>query len=220
MKRVLSFLFLIFVVSGRAQASPVRVWHDMKDGERSKIRAEGIIKAAPEDVWSHLIRFNDYDKFMPRVIDSFFVSEEGLEALRRSQTQNGNKMRDVAKKFRSEMARRPGQSWQGYVFMLINVPFPAENRWYVLDAVQDETRSEDRIYKRCWTFVMGNIRDANGCWTLKPGPDARETETSYEDNIDAGGSIPDWMARLGARKTVPEIFHSLERVSIAGKKDK
>lgn len=202
-------------LAATAWASPVKVWHDLQENKPSLVRAEGVIKAPPEAVWNYLIRFNEYANFMPRVSESFFISQAGVEALRQAGTQNANKIKMIAKKYKAEMPRKAGQSWEGLVFMVLNLPFPVENRWYVLKAVQDETRAGEHIYKRCWSLVIGNIDGAKGCWTLEPANGGSETLGRYEDQVDPGGKLPDWAAKMGATQIVPEMFESLEKVAAA-----
>ena len=202
--------------SSLSWAGKLKVWHEVHKGAPSWVKAEGAFTASPEKVWNSLIRFNDYKTFMPRVQESFAISEEGLEALRQAPTRNANKLRVLAQKYKIEMQRQPGKKWDGFVFMVLDMPFPVENRWYVIHASQDETKSAQHIYQRCWDLVFGNIEAAQGCWTLKPSEDGKETVALYEDSVNPGGKVPQWATRMGATKTVPEIFESLEKVASSG----
>ncbi len=209
--------FLVFQFSASlGVASPVKVWHEHLKGEPSKVRAEGVIKASPESVWENLIRFNEYSKFMPRVMESFFISREGVEVLKTAKTHNANKLRKVAVKYKLENLRDlrvPGKKWDALVFMVLDTPFPVENRWYVIHAMQDETQAAHHRYRRCWNLVVGNIRSADGCWSIEPAAHPEEALSRYEDSVNPGGSVPEWVTRLGATQTVPQIFRNLERVA-------
>lgn len=207
-----SFLALQFSAS-LVLASPVKVWHEHLKGEPSKVRAEGVIKASPEDVWENLIRFNEYSKFMPRVMESFFISKEGVEVLKTAKTRNANKLRKIALKYKLENLRVPGKKWDALVFMVLDTPFPVENRWYVIHALQDETQAAHHRYRRCWSLVVGNINSADGCWNIEPAAHPQGALSRYEDSVNPGGSVPEWVTRLGATQTVPQIFRNLERVA-------
>lgn len=202
-----------WVCPPEAWAASVKVRHEHQEGIPDQVKAESVVKASPEAVWSYLIRFNDYSKFMPRVIESLFISEDGIRAIQGAGTRNANKLRSVARKYKIEPSRKMGGKWEGYVFMVLDTPFPVENRWYVLKAVQDETRSREHIYRRCWNLVIGNIESAEGCWTLKPGEETSETLASYEDVVNPGGNVPEWAAKMGANQTVPQMFKSLEKMA-------
>jgi hypothetical protein len=99
------------------------------------------------------------------------------------------------------------------IFMVIDTPFPVENRWYVIRSVQDETKASQKIYKRCWDFVVGNIESANGCWNLEP-TEMSETLAHYVDNVNPGGNVPEWVSRMGAHQAMPQVFRALEARSL------
>jgi hypothetical protein len=210
-RNVLAALSLL--AAATAAASPVQVKHDIRSDGPSQVTAEGVLKASPERIWSQIVRFNEYASFMPHVLESFFISEEGVEALKNAGTRNANKLRTVAKKYKVAVPRREGQKWSGLVFMVLNTPFPVENRWYVIRTVQDETGASGHKYKRCWDLVTGNIESAKGCWTLAPGPTPGETASRYEDEADPGGNVPEWVTRMGATQTIPEMFEKVEKLA-------
>jgi len=211
----LRFLALIMSLGASltAAASPVKVTHDIRSDGPSQVKAEGVMQASPENVWKQVIRFNDYDQFMPRVLESFFISEDGLPALQNAGTKNANKLRSVAKKYKVSVPRKEGGKWEGLLFMVLDTPFPVENRWYVIRTTQDETKAARHIYKRCWELVAGNIESATGCWAFEPGSTPDETMSRYEDHADPGGKVPQWMTRLGATQTIPEMFQRVEKLA-------
>lgn len=204
---------LSLLAAGSASASPVKVTHDIRSDGPSQVIAEGVLRASPERIWSQIIRFNDYATFMPHVLESFFITEKGVEALKSAGTRNANKLRAVAKKYKVPVPRREGQEWSGLVFMVLNTPFPVENRWYVIRTVQDETRAAEHKYKRCWTLVTGNIESAQGCWTFAPGANPGETASRYDDQADPGGNVPEWVTRMGATQTIPQMFEKVEKLA-------
>ncbi len=193
-------------------------WIDAKtdtqlpDG-RTAVKAEGVMQASPEEVWKHLIRFNDYSKFMPRVLESFFISSSGVEALKSAPTRNASRIRALALPYRTNVKPVSGQKWEGDVFMVLDTPFPVENRWYVIHVIQDETKAAEKTYRRCWDLVTGNIDAAHGCWNLSPSAEPAGTLARYEDSINPGGNVPDWAAKMGSRQTIPDVFRSLEKRS-------
>ncbi len=196
-----------------AWGSPVKVKHDIRSGAPSEVRAEGVLQASPEQVWAQIIRFNEYAQFMPNVLESFFIREEGVGALRTAGTENANKLRAVARPFKIPAPRKEGGRWEGLLFMVLNTPFPVENRWYVIRTTQDESRAAEHLYKRCWELVTGNIKSSKGCWTFELGPGPGETVSRYEDQADPGGKVPEWVTRAGATKTIPEMFRRIEKLA-------
>ncbi len=215
MKKII--LFAVFSIASSigalSFAADVKVSHELKPGQPSLVHAEGSIHSSPEEAWENMIRFNDYKNFMPRVVDSFFISPEGIAAIQNAGTRNANRLRHIAAPYKIDAARKSGGLWGGYVFMVIDTPFPVENRWYVLKVEQDERQRAQHVYKRCWELVDGNIEAAQGCWQIAPGADPGHARLTYNDQVNPGGKVPDWISRMGATQTVPQMFDSLEKVA-------
>ena len=204
-------LFFLITITSPLQAAQVKVWHEYHKNTPSAVKAEGILKASPEAIWKTLIRFNDYADFMPRITESFFITPEGIEALKKSKTKNAQKIKKIAQKFKTMYPRKKGKTWNAYVFMVLNTPFPVANRWYILHTVNDETKAQEQKYKRCWKLVIGNIDNAQGCWYLEPTPQPSNTLARYQDSVNPGGHVPQWAAKMGATRTVPKMFKNLEK---------
>lgn len=200
-------------VAAVATASPVKVTHDIRSDGPSQVKAEATLKASPESLWKQVVRFNEYATFMPHVLESFFISEQGVQALRDAGTKNANKLRAVARPYKIDVPRKPGARWEGQVFMVLDTPFPVENRWYVIRTVQDETKAAQHIFERSWNLVVGNIDSAKGHWTFQPGENAGETFSRYEDQADPGGKVPEWVTRMGATQTIPQMFEKVEKLA-------
>ncbi len=204
---------LFMMLAATASASAVKVTHDIRSDGPSEVTAEGVLQASPEKIWAQVIRFNEYATFMPHVLESFFITEEGVETLKNAGTANANKLRAVARPFKTPVSRKEGGRWEGLAFMVLNTPFPVENRWYVIRTVQDETGAAGHKYKRCWELVTGNIESAKGCWTFVPGANPEETVSRYEDQADPGGNVPEWVTRMGATQTIPQMFEKVEKLA-------
>ena len=213
METIVVFLAILVLVPFSLQASPAKVKYESHKNRPSQVSVQSILQAPPDAIWKQVVRFNDYNQFMPRVVESFFISEEGVQALKEATTKNANKLSSMAKKYKMAVPRKPGEQWGGLVFMVLNTPFPVENRWYVLRTNQDETRSAQHSYKRCWDLVTGNIESAKGCWSFEPYGDGQETFSFYQDQADPGGKVPEWVTRLGATQTLPQMFHRVESLA-------
>ena len=211
--KTIPLLFLSLAFSTSLFAADVKVTHDYKRDEPSLIHAVGTFEGYPDVVWENMIRFNDYASFMPRVVDSFFITQAGIDAIEHAGTRNANRLRAIARPYKVEGNRKKNGVWNGLVFMVINTPFPIENRWYVINVVQDETHAAAHTFKRCWTLIDGNIEAAEGCWQIQPDSTEGKSLLTYQDHVNPGKKIPEWVARLGATKTVPEMFESLENVA-------
>ena len=195
-------------------AAHVKVRNEMVPHEPIRVIADGTLEATPKKVWENMIRFNDYASFMPHVMQSYFISEEGVNALRAIPTSKSSKAANkLAQAYRIESPRRQGVLWNGHIFMAVNMPFPVENRWYILAVEQDERQASRQEYKRCWSYVTGNIDSAHGCWSVAPSEIEGQSQLHYEDNVSPGGHVPQWISKIGATQTVPEMFESLEKVS-------
>ena len=217
--RVLGWGVLLVSLQAHAVTS-LQVRDSYDSNGKGLVNGEGILQGSPESVWIHLSNFNNYSKFMPRVVDSFFISEQGLQKVRESMkaTMNPNKMRNIAKSYKIDMPRKKGQLWSSFVFMELNAPFPVENRWYILESNFDETRASSKIFKRCWSYVVGNIESADGCWDVEPSG-ADGTYLKYVDNVNPGGNVPRWVSRAAARQTIPDVFRALEKRTLQASTD-
>lgn len=213
--KIKTSLFAVFfaLMAANLWASPVQVKHDIRTDGPSEVIATGVLQASPEKIWSHVIRFNEYAAFMPHVVDAFLITEEGVEAIKNAGTVNANKLRAVAKPYKTAVRRKEGGRWEALAFMVLNTPFPVENRWYVIRTTQDETEADGHKFKRCWELVTGNIDAAKGCWSFAPGASPDETSSVYEDQADPGGNVPAWVTRAGATQTIPEMFEAVEKLA-------
>ena len=88
-KIIIPFAIFALFIANSLEAAPIKVWHEMHDNAPSAVNAEGILKASPNAIWETLIRFNDFAKFMPRVRESFFITQEGVDALKKTKTRYG-----------------------------------------------------------------------------------------------------------------------------------
>ncbi|OGP14513.1 MAG: hypothetical protein A3F89_02105 [Deltaproteobacteria bacterium RIFCSPLOWO2_12_FULL_50_11] len=209
-KIIIPFAIFALFIANSLEAATIKVWHEMHDNAPSAVNAEGILKASPNAIWETLIRFNDFAKFMPRVRESFFITQEGVDALKKTKTNHINKIQEIARLYKTDDHRLKGGKWEGFVFMVLNTPFPVTNRWYILHTIHDESEAfQDKFY-RCWNLVFGNIENAQGCWYLQPAEEPSHTFARYQDSIHPGGNVPRWAARMGATQTIPQMFKNLE----------
>jgi len=95
-KIIIPFAIFALFIANSLEAAPIKVWHEMHDNAPSAVNAEGILKASPNAIWETLIRFNDFAKFMPRVRESFFITQEGVDALKKTKTNHINKIQEIA----------------------------------------------------------------------------------------------------------------------------
>src|SRR3989338_10145241 len=131
-KIIIPFAIFALFIDNSLEAATIKVWHEMHDNAPSAVNAEGILKASPNAIWETLIRFNDFAKFMPRVRESFFITQEGVDALKKTKTNHINKIQEIARLYKTDDHRLKGGKWEGFVFMVLNTPFPVTNRWYIL----------------------------------------------------------------------------------------
>ena len=117
----------------------------------------------------------------------------------------------LARPYRVDVPIRRGGRWEGTAFQLLDLPFPAVNRWFLLHYVNDETKFPEHRYRQCWEMIDGNVNSVRGCFHLSPGGTPGETALEYEEISDIGGHVPEWVVQIGVKQTTPDVFRNLER---------
>jgi hypothetical protein len=91
----------------------------------------------------------------------------------------------------------------------VNLPFPLNDLTATTEA---QHRIEPgRSYERSWKLYEGPYKDNSGRWLLTAleGETGTRTLVLYEMHADPNISLPGWLQRIGARKSIPDLFEKL-----------
>lgn len=179
-------------------------------GKAGRLHAEGIIHGTPEVTWDTLYLSNEWPKFMPRNLATHYISAGGVEALRGTSARNLERLIATARQHKVDAARAIGGVWHGFMFIVMDLPFPIANRWYVIRVRHDETKSQQHQYERTWDLVFGNIDALEGGWQLEPGPQPCQTIARYQDTVDLGLKVPDLLTRMVAKLALQNTYRVLD----------
>ncbi len=179
----------------------------MKGTEVKKGIAMGIVDAVVQDVWAVIHENNDFVHFMPSTLESILIDPSAVEEAKALKfdraTGDPKELIQFLKMHRAE--KMTGTT--GYFFSLLDVPWPATNRWYILKLVDLVTK--DQWYQH-FTLVMGNLKTTEGSWELIPLENDK-TLTIYTVFSDPGGLIPDWVINIGTLQTLPEVIQGVRK---------
>lgn len=213
MVKIVAYCFLIgCIFVNDAHAGPVKVdYYKGVNGEPSIMKSEAYVQAEPGVVWNAIANINGWNEFMPKTPAAFYVSEDVIPAIQNAGTYNANRLLRIAKKYKVPVPRDEGKVWSGLVFQVINTPFPVANRWFVLRYVNDETHSAKDIYELCWDMVLSNVNTVDGCFKILPDDNPQKSRIYYQERVDLGGKVPEWVVKIGVRHTTPKLFSNLEK---------
>lgn len=214
MRRGFAIVVLLLTGGWLQAGEPPTVKYRIAESGLSTLEADGCFNAPPEEIWQVITDSSHFKRFMPRVEESVILNDEGLEAIRSAPTRNANKLSGVARKFPLTRSSERFSPSPHLFFLVINTPFPVENRWYVLQVDQDDSQKARGFYKRCWKMLEGNTNSVEGCWRLKQGESPSQTCAEYSENTDIGGHVPQWVVKMGATVTVPQIFENVEKEAL------
>ena len=221
--RMIKSIMIIGIValSAPAHASAITPdqWSIIKDGgivkqlesvkgtEVKEGVAIGIVDAPPQQVWNVIHENNDFVHFMPRMLESILVNPDAIAKAKALKfdynTGDPKELVHFLKKHRVD--KMTGTT--GYFFSLLNVPWPATNRWYIIKL--DDFVTSGRWYQH-WSLVLGNLKTNDGSWELVP-LDNNRTLVTYTVFSDPGGEIPDWIINIGTKQTLPGVIEALRK---------
>ncbi|VAW81111.1 hypothetical protein MNBD_GAMMA14-1572 [hydrothermal vent metagenome] len=110
-----------------------------------------------------------------------------------------------------------GHKW---VYQRLNLPGPIQDRHYILESTNLDSRPDRRLYRVEWQlsdrFTLPTrqlVRPAtfSGCWHIRPGT-ANGLDALYRIRLDPAGNVPRWMARAGMRHYVKQLMERLHNL--------
>ena len=127
--------------------------------------AEGVIDAAPADVWAIVSRCADYSKNMPRIVKSVELSREGDET----------------------------KQWTAKCQVTAHLPFPFSDltgTTLATHKVEPGVR-----YSREWNLVSGDYDINHGSWTVEPLEGGKKSYVTYKIRVKPKINLPtSWIA--------------------------
>ena len=179
----------------------------IKSGEMT-----GIIDAPPEIVWQVITDVNNFKDFMPRTLASRAVAPDKLPAILRLKPTQAEEVERLLGPTPMDPAscRIPGGKYTVYFYSHLNFPWPAQNRWYIIKGVQDETHAGQHLYRSSWSLVIGNLKENSGEWILEPYG-SHATKAIYRLRTDPGGCIPGFLVKQGTYNTMPQIIAAVRK---------
>ncbi len=162
-----------------------------------------IIPASVDRVWAVLMDHDRFDEFMPRYLVSDMIGSDIINRCRAGGW--------VRAEIESAAASRAG-GWAGdtgYVYNVLDMPFPVADRWYLLKLVRSVPGHTIR-----WDMLAGNMRKNYGLWTLEP-VGAGRTLATYTTCSDPGISMPGFVLDIGLNSTLPGVVAALRKRVLA-----
>ncbi|MEZ4437397.1 MAG: hypothetical protein R3F65_33810, partial [bacterium] len=94
-------------------------------------------------------------------------------------------------------------------FVEIDMPFPFDNLWSVVEARHSE--GADGSFVRRWTLIKGTYRRNSGSWSLYPYDEGQKTLLVYQLDADPDVSLPDWVISSAQSGTLPDLFEAVRK---------
>jgi len=172
----------------------------------------GVVDAPPEIVWQVITDTNNFKNFMPRTHNSMAVAPEKIPLVLQKKPTRAEEVERLLGPIPADPAsyRIPGGIYTVYFYGNLDLPWPCNNRWYILKGVRDETLAAQHYYHSSWSLVTGNLRENSGEWILESfGP--TKTKVTYRLCTDPGGAIPKFLITQGTCITMPQIIKAIRK---------
>lgn len=172
----------------------------------------GVVDAPPEIVWQVLNDVNNFKNFMPRTRNSMAVAPEKIPVILQRGATRAEEVEQLLGPIPADPAsyRIPGGTYTVYFYSDLDLPWPCNNRWYIIKGLRNETRADQHFYQSSWSLVTGNLRENSGEWILEPFGLAK-TKAIYRLCTDPGGSIPKFLVTQGTCTTMPQIIKAVRK---------
>jgi ribosome-associated toxin RatA of RatAB toxin-antitoxin module len=163
-----------------AGTDDVRTWTETGNGGAAPTYvAEGIVDAAPAQVWALVSKCADYTKNMPNIVASEELSRQG----------------DERSKF-SAVCR-----------VTADIPFPFSDLTSVSRATM--TVDADGGYTRAWTLIDGDYQANEGSWHLVPIEGGAKTVVTYRIRAVPKLPLPDSLIASSQKTLLPQVIQRL-----------
>lgn len=187
---------------------------DLEEGSKiKKGMVIGIVDAPANIVWQVIGDNNNFREFMPNTEQSKVVDKIKIPIIEEKNPKNAKEvMKIIGEEVDPKIYHLTGRKYSIYYFSLLNLPWPAEDRWYIIMLDRDETHATHGIYRSSWNLVTGNLKDNYGSWHLEPYGEER-TKVTYKLFSDPGGNIPKWLINWQAPRILKNIIKAVRKES-------
>jgi len=200
-------------LNNRLAAGEIIVSSENVPGSTTK-RGEvlGVVDAPPEKVWQVITDVNHFHEFMPRTIRSQMVTPENVQEVLQKKPTQAQEVEAILGPTAPDPAlfRVPGQKYIEHLYGHVDLPWPMDNRWYVLKMQRDESHASQRRYTSSWSLIIGNLKENRGEWRLEPFGE-HQTLALYRLITDPGGPVPQFLVKQGTYVTLPKIIDSVRK---------
>jgi hypothetical protein len=163
----------------------------------------GVINASADKVWEVLNDFNNFNTFMPRIRASFLVDQLALQEVEGRTSWKRKDLEAVIARYRNEKTA----SDVFYFYNVLDMPSPIPDRYYLLEMTRERRNRHLR-----WRLVAGNVRSAEGSWSLEAwGGDEPRTLALYTSYSNPGIVLPHFAVRIAIDKTLPGVIEGVRR---------
>jgi ribosome-associated toxin RatA of RatAB toxin-antitoxin module len=184
--------------------------HAVPGSDVQEAKMTAIIKAPPQVVWQIVTDINHFKDFMPQTRNSMVIAADKIPELLRKTPASAEEVEKILGPTPAAVPHQPGKKYTVYHYSDLHLPWPCNNRWYVLKGTMDETRSAQHIYRSSWKLLFGNIKKDSGEWLLQPYG-TRETKLTYRLSTDPGGSIPSFLVKRATGVTLPQVMKAIRK---------
>lgn len=94
-------------------------------------------------------------------------------------------------------------------FVELDMPFPFDNLWSVVNAVHEETA--DGTFVRRWTLLEGTYSRNDGSWSLYPYDGGQKTLLVYQLDANPDISLPNWLIASAQGGTLPDLYNAVRK---------
>lgn len=172
----------------------------------------GVVDAPPEMVWRVISDVNHFQEFMPRTLKSQVVTPEKVQEVLQKKPTQPQEVEKILGPTPPDPAlfRIPGRKYLEYLYGHVGLPWPLNDRWYILKMQRDESQASQRRYTSSWSLIIGNLQENRGEWQLEPFG-AQKTLLLYRLITDPGGSIPKFLVKRGTYVTLPKVITAVRK---------
>lgn len=119
----------------------------------------------------------------------------------------------VSGKQASAASRKKEATWDDFVYLNFNFPWPLSNRWTLQEVHIDETKATQGVYRFDYKMRIGNFKTLSGYWELVPiegKPGWTEFRGAYR--ADPGIPLPKFVTKAAAKTSLKKDFEDNKKV--------
>jgi len=208
--RTFFFVLLSFIVGQAVAGEPqweiatrksgITVFARKAEGENiAEVKAIGLIRSSPEEVWKILVDFDNYTKSMPYTEVSRCLSREG----------EGKTF------YFYTVLNPPVVSRRDYVLRLRDESEWKEGAGFLKLTWKVAEDSETRVPPKSG---MVRLKLSDGYWLLEPREGGKATFATYYVLTDGGGSLPAWIINQANKTAAPNVILAVRKAVEPAKK--